>query len=229
MSTEIFTMNFVDYINALPSSISDVKLKILRRLWHEDSVSFPKPWVASAELLEVTGQKYFDRRARELRDQTGCDIETEHKSDLGGHAWRISSPKLSAPQDREYLSQIQKIQLFSKAGNACAICGKITQPGVRGLQADHKVPISRGGTNELTNWQAVCNHCNVGKKRACEKCTIDCTTCSWAYPEIIGINTILSINQEVLAKISEYSKEENVTISRAFEDAAIYFIKNKKG
>lgn len=221
-------MNFIDYINALPSNISDVKLTILKKLWHADSIPFPKPWVSSEELLTLTGQKYFDRRARELRDQTGCDIETMHNSELGGHAWRVNSPNLAAPQDREYLSQAQKLQLFSAAKNTCAICGKITTAGVRGLQADHKVPVSRGGTNALENWQAVCNHCNVGKRRVCEGCTIECATCSWAYPEIVGINTLISINEKVLSKITEYSKETNSTTSRVFEEAAIYFIENKK-
>lgn len=98
-------MKFDEYIKILPSGISDVKLKILKKLWQADSKSFPKYWVSSAELLELTGQKYFDRRARELRDQLGCDIETQHNAELSGHAWRINSPKLAPPQDREYLTQ----------------------------------------------------------------------------------------------------------------------------
>lgn len=221
-------MRFEDYVNALPSSISDVKRKILEKLWHSDSTAFPKPWVSSAELLELTGQKYFDRRARELRDQTGCDIETEYNPQLGGHAWRIKSPDLAAPQDREYLSQAQKLQLFDAAKNKCAICGKSVEAGVRGLQADHKVPVSRGGTNALENWQAVCNHCNVGKRRACEGCTIACETCSWAYPEVVGINTLVSINEKVLSEIADYSRETKTTAARVLEEAAMYFIKNKK-
>ena len=217
-------MKFDEYIKTLPSGISDVKLKILKKLWHADSKSFPKPWVSSAELLDLTGQKYFDRRARELRDQLGCDIETQHKAELGGHAWRINSPKLAPPQDREYLTQSQKSQLFSSAKNTCAICGKISEPGVRGLQADHKIPISRGGTNALENWQAVCNHCNVGKRRACEGCAIECATCSWAYPDVVGINTLVSINEKILSRITEYSKSTNQTTSHVLEEAAIYFI-----
>ena len=217
-------MEFDKYITTLPSGISEVKFKILKELWHTDSKKFPKPWVSSAKLLEITGQKYFDRRARELRDQLGCDIETQHKAELGGHAWRINSPKLAPPQDREYLTQTKKSLLFSSAKNTCAICGKISKPGVRGLQADHKVPISRGGTNKLENWQAVCNHCNVGKRRACEGCTVDCSTCSWAYPEVIGINTLVSINEKTLSRITEYSKSTNQTISHVIEKAIIYFI-----
>lgn len=219
-------MNFNEYIESLPSSISDVKLAILERLWHDDTNNFPKPWVSSAELLELTGQKYFDRRARELRDQTGCDIETQHIASLGGHAWRINSPSLSAPQDREYLTQSQKSQMFSAANNTCSICGKIAEAGVRGLQADHKVPVSRGGTNAIENWQPICNFCNVGKRRACEGCTIECATCSWAYPETVGITTLVSISENVLSQITEYSKRNNQSTSHVLEEAAIYFIEN---
>lgn len=221
-------MKFKDYINALPSKISKVKLEILEKLWHDDTQEFPKPWVSSEELLALTGQKYFDRRSRELRDQVGCDLETTYQADFEGHAWRINSPNLAAPQDREYLSQNQKLKLFSDAKNTCAICGKIAEPGVRGLQADHKVPISRSGTNALENWQAVCHHCNIGKRRACDGCTIECATCSWAYPEIVGITTLVSINSDTLSKIKNYSEVKNKTISHVIEDAAIYYIKNNR-
>ncbi|MFN9899172.1 MAG: HNH endonuclease, partial [bacterium] len=63
-------MEFSEYINQLSGGrkISAVKLKILITLW-ESSQEFPKAWVTSDHLLEITGQKYFDRRARELRDE----------------------------------------------------------------------------------------------------------------------------------------------------------------
>jgi len=218
-------LKFQDYIDFLPSNISPVKLLILNKLWHTDTHDFPKPWVSSADLLDLTGQKYFDRRARELRDQTGCDLETKHVADLGGHAWRIKSPNLATPQDREYLSQSQKKNLFSTFNNACAICGKVADAGVRGLQADHRVPISRGGTNDISNWQAVCNHCNVGKRRACEGCTIDCLTCSWAYPDKVGISIIISMKEHILKNVTELSQRKNQTISETLEEAALLYIK----
>ncbi|EOA5446037.1 HNH endonuclease [Escherichia coli] len=80
--------------------------------------------------------------------------------------------------EREYLTESQRSSLFSNCSNTCATCGKTVAAGVRGLQADHKIPLSRGGGNELTNWQALCHNCNVGKRRACEGCTEDCYTCS---------------------------------------------------
>ena len=196
-------MKIEDYIELLPSKgkLSKVKLKILTRLWGNDQNTFPKPWVSSSELLELTGQKYFDRRARELRDVLGCDIESSYRDEYAGYAWRIVSPKLALSQKREYLTQAQKEKLFKDGKYICATCGVKSAAGIRGLQADHKVPLSRSGGNDLANWQPMCNNCNVGKRRACEGCQLDCQTCSWAFPEKVGIKTILSISERTLRRV----------------------------
>lgn len=219
-------MKFPEYLASLPRTkkMSDVKVAILNRLWGEDNLQFPRPWVSSKELLELTNQKYFDRRARELRDQIGCDIESQYKEEFAGHAWRINSNNLKEPQNRDYLSQRQKNQLFEKSSNSCSICGRFTDPGIRGLQADHRVPVSRGGTNEIDNWQALCNHCNVGKRRTCEDCNLDCNNCSWAYPETVGISTMVSLGLNTLVKITEYSKKTDQSISQVIEEAAIKYL-----
>ena len=219
-------MTFEEYYQKLPikRKLSDVKQTILKRLWGKDSDSFPKPWVSSAELLELTGQKYFDRRTRELRDSLGCDLESAYQEEFGGHAWRFKSDTLTAPQEREYLTKAQKDRLFAEANNTCATCGTQTEAGVRGLQADHKVPLSRGGTNALENWQPMCNNCNVGKRRACEGCTLDCQTCSWAFPEKHGIPSMLNLEESVLRLIDDICESEGINREKAVEKA----IKNYK-
>lgn len=222
-------MKFEEYISSLPTKrkLSEVKLKILKRLWGSEQDSFSKPWVSSAELLELTNQKYFDRRTRELRDQVGCDLESTYQEVFAGHAWRINSESLAPPQDRDYLTQSQKIKLFENNDYCCAACGLNIDAGVRGLQADHKVPISRGGNNSLENWQPMCNNCNVGKRRACEGCDIDCTSCSWAFPEIVGVKTMVSISEEVLRRIDNYSSISGKTRDKIMESAAKYYLDEK--
>jgi 5-methylcytosine-specific restriction endonuclease McrA len=228
-------MTFKQYLDKLYKigKVSEVKTKILKRLWGEDSQKFPKPWVSSKELLELTQQKYFDRRIRELRDQSGCDLESQYSKEFGGHSWRLKSSKLSSPQSREYLSAKDKEKLFKAYGNQCAVCGKKVEAGVRGLQADHKKPISRGGGHELSNWQPLCHNCNVGKRSACNGCQLDCSKCSWAYPEKLGVRTMISIKNRVLNKVKDYAKKKNSTVDQVMEDAAEYYIdtknnKNKK-
>lgn len=210
-----------NYIAQLPAkrALSDVKKKILTRLWHDDNTSFPKPWVPSSELLELTGQKYFDRRTRELRDQLGCDIETAYSKEFSGHAWRLKSDDISPPQDRDYLSESQKQKLFSSYDYTCAVCGTQVPPGLRGLQADHKVPLSRGGRNDLSNWQALCHNCNIGKRRACTNCNLECKTCSWAYPDVNGVPTIFNITEKNLRKLEGFAEKEGTTISVVVDQA----------
>ena len=205
---------FENYLSALPKKkrLSEVKSTILKRLWGSDDIDFPKPWVSSIELLELTGQKYFDRRTRELRDELGCDLESSYIAEFSGHAWRLKSSMIAPPMEREYLTESQRSGLFSNDSNTCATCGKTVAGGVRGLQADHKIPLSRGGGNELTNWQALCHNCNVGKRRACEGCTDDCYTCSWAFPEKFGITTMLHLPEAALRKAQQLADANGISL-----------------
>lgn len=223
-------MKIEEYIKKLPTKrkLSEVKIKILTRLWGSDSDKFPKSWVSSAELLGLTDQKYFDRRTRELRDQLGCDIESSYIREFSGHGWRLNSDKLTAPQDREYLTQNQKNKLFQESDFTCVTCGLKISAGIRGLQADHKVPLSRGGSNELANWQSMCNNCNVGKRRACEGCTLKCEACSWAYPEKFGIKTMVSISDKTLRRVDTYSSKTSSTRDKVMEDASKYYLDKKE-
>ena len=209
-------MRLDDYLNQLSvqgtGKLSNVKLQILKALWHGDDVFFPKPWVASSYLLTLTNQKYFDRRARELRSQQGCDIEAEIRTEFNGYAWRIKSPNLKSTQRREYLSLSQKNELFSKHNHTCSICGTQLESGLRGLQADHKMPLSREGTNEPRNWQALCCKCNVGKRRACENCIDSCRDCSWAFPEKVGINTIIRLSSNTLQHLEEHCNRHAIAL-----------------
>lgn len=223
-------MSLKNYLKQLPTKrkLSDVKLKILTRLWGKEADSFPKPWVSSDELLKLTDQKYFDRRTRELRDQLGCDLESKYIADFSGHAWRIKSEKLEPPLDRNYLTQSQKNKLFEDHDSTCVTCGLKVDAGIRGLQADHKIPLSRGGSNDLSNWQPMCNNCNVGKRRTCEGCALDCQTCSWAYPEIHGVRTMVSIGEKTLRRVDAYSVETGITRDKVMEDASEYYLDEKE-
>lgn len=217
-------MSLEKYIEALPTKrkLSGAKYTILTLLWNSGT-DFPRSWVRSSKLLEATGQKYFDRRARELRDEIGCDLESKYVEELKEHAWRLNSDKLLKANPREYLTASDKKRLFEEHNFVCATCGKNVDAGVRGLQADHKIPLSRGGSHELSNWQPICNNCNVGKRRACEGCNDECKTCSWAFPEVIGINTIINLPPELLSKLNKMSggsqQKFNELVTKAVQEA----------
>lgn len=81
-------MKLKEYLDSIDGSLSAQKRKILTALW-ESGKSWPRPWVASSDLLGLDGVgKYFDRRIRELRDDKGCDIESGRDKN-GDHAYRL--------------------------------------------------------------------------------------------------------------------------------------------
>lgn len=51
-----------------------------------------------------------------------------------------------------------RLEVFNKDNNKCVICGCKEK-----LHVDHKIPISRGGTDSLANLQTLCEACNLDK------------------------------------------------------------------
>jgi 5-methylcytosine-specific restriction endonuclease McrA len=51
-------------------------------------------------------------------------------------------------------------KLYRRDGRKCCYCGVHQR---RGLHVDHKVPISRGGTNDMSNLVLACSSCNLSK------------------------------------------------------------------
>ena len=175
-------MQLHDYLNKL-GKISFIKQKILTVLW-EEGTQFPRNWVDSKVLLEKTNQKYFDRRIRELRDHKGCNIEA--KKNGKSFNYRLVSDTLLNTRTAPKVSQKNKDAVLKNANNFCAVCGKHTDGGIRGLQVDHRVPLSRNGGNNTSNLQALCNECNLAKRQACRGCSLDCNKCAWAFPSRIS-------------------------------------------
>lgn len=187
--------------------LSEVKKLILKALWEAGDDSFPRSWVGSAQLLQMTGQKYFDRRIRELRDEVGCAIETGNFQ--GDSAYRLLSDTLGVAVDRTYLTAAQKKKLFERANYTCAACGCYIPPGQKGLEADHKIPLSRGGGSELSNWQPLCISCNVAKRRSCQDCEETCSACAWSFPEQFGQLTLVRLPQDLVKRLGGIAKEQN--------------------
>lgn len=185
------------YTNQLPKELSKVKAAILAALWPADNL-FPGAWVPSPLLLDLTGQKYFDRRIRELRNECGCDIESGRIA--GEHAYRLRSDSLLPSQSRGYLTAKAKKDLFEVGGHRCAVCGSSAEH--TNLQADHRIPVVRGGSNDTENWQVLCVNCNVTKRAACRGCELDCRSCPWAYPQTGSTYLPLRIPNDLAKQLS---------------------------
>ncbi|MBM4214185.1 MAG: HNH endonuclease [Gammaproteobacteria bacterium] len=55
-----------------------------------------------------------------------------------------------------------KYQVFSRAKFRCELCGVSAED--KGLEVDHIFPKSRGGKDDLSNYQALCYSCNSAKR-----------------------------------------------------------------
>lgn len=201
--------NHVQNNSGKKKTLSKVKWKILETLWNAGT-SYPRDWVSSDELLRVTQQKYFDRRIRELRNEMGCDIKTGKNQ--GESAYRLLSENLHEAFDRTYLTASQKTKLFEQYEYQCSTCGHRFLPHQTGLEADHKIPLIRGGSAELKNWQPLCTGCNVAKRRSCQGCKIDCQTCAWAFPERYSRIIPLPLTRELEKQIEELSQRRDQSL-----------------
>ncbi len=206
-----------------PKRLSAAKLLVLRTLWNS-SKSFPKNWVLSNQLYELTNQKYIDRRIRELRNERGCDIETGIHN--GSHSYRLLSANLSEAFDRTYLTDAQKRQLFEAFEYRCAACARQFDTDGKGLQADHKVPLIRGGGSEIQNWQPLCIACNVAKRRSCMGCEVDCNQCAWAFPEHYGQTIPIQLTKEVGESLQRLARSRGTTPQELIIEAISDLTKN---
>jgi hypothetical protein len=57
-----------------------------------------------------------------------------------------------------------RYQVLAAANGRCALCG--AHSSERRIEVDHIIPRSRGGTNDISNLQALCDECNRGKSNA---------------------------------------------------------------
>lgn len=62
---------------------------------------------------------------------------------------------------RKKLSKSLRFEVFKRDSFSCVYCGRSAPDVV--LHVDHVVPVSKGGTNEITNLVTACSDCNLGK------------------------------------------------------------------
>lgn len=65
-------------------------------------------------------------------------------------------------EEREYIPQQIRWQVFHDCEETCAHCGKPLS--FRGnFTLEHVIPLSKGGSNDMSNYVALCHDCNVEK------------------------------------------------------------------
>jgi len=80
----------------------------------------------------------------------------------------VESTKAPSPSiERKSISIRKRFFVFKRDHFSCVFCGS-AGVGVK-LEVDHKVPISKDGTDDLDNLQTLCFECNRGKRDSLEE------------------------------------------------------------
>lgn len=188
---------------------------LLEELWPVGH-GIPGPRVKEEELREAierfrrnqySGSKpykpYIDvfRRLRELQGEEGV-------TGIGrqGETYQLVSLSLSEKRvPRIKLSDVGWQQILESYHHKCPVCSR-SEPEVR-FQQDHKIPRTRGGGNEPTNWQPLCDECNNFKSTSCRGCQLECEKCSWAFPEHFAP---LRLSSDHISKLRQSAANANL-------------------
>jgi hypothetical protein len=131
--------------------------------------------VVTAKQLQAVAEPVSEwaRRVRELRDEEGWPIITNHDSvelKPGEYMLIGDPPEFPTVQFKRGISQRLKAEVLDRNGFTCQSCG--LTPGdidpetgrkVR-LHVAHIVDKSLGGKDELSNLRTYCSSCNQGAK-----------------------------------------------------------------
>ena len=70
--------------------------------------------------------------------------------------------KHKSKRKRTRIPRGMRHEVFKRDGYRCVECGASKDDGAT-LHVDHKIPVSKGGTDELDNLQTLCSDCNLNK------------------------------------------------------------------
>lgn len=164
---------------------------VLQALWPEGH-GIPGPIITEPEIRSAIdeyrksrlkpGEKiepYRDpfRRVRELMGEEGIIGIGKQ-----GRSYQLVNTSLGEKRiPRTHLNDSDWESIVSRYDRKCPVCNR-SEPEIK-FDQDHKIPRTRGGGDELDNWQPLCVECNNSKSMMCRGCKFDCTKCGWAFPE----------------------------------------------
>lgn len=115
-------------------------------------------WTHNQKFREITGANDVPRTIRALR-QEGWQIETRGD----GYHRLLSKEKLQPKGIRKSISRKERYLVFHRDGFRCKACGLSVEDGAK-LTVDHIIPVEWCGLSEMSNYQTLCEECNVGKQ-----------------------------------------------------------------
>jgi len=114
------------------------------------------------------------RRERNRRYKRAAQLRDPAKINAQKAAYHAAHPEYKRAKDHAYRARLQAAvgrftardwrELQERHGNVCAYCG-----GPGPLEADHRVPLARGGTSYIENILPACRGCNGRKHKMTEE------------------------------------------------------------
>ncbi|KGM94334.1 HNH endonuclease [Clostridium botulinum] len=113
----------------------------------------------------------------------------------------------NAKSSRAQLSNSDKQIILTRQDHKCNLCSSTIKPSSQiqphtyakdrvSQEFDHRIPIDRGGANDIENYQALCHYCNKCKRQMCFICTQECSNeCCLVSPETSEI--VLATNENI--------------------------------
>ena len=74
----------------------------------------------------------------------------------------FANKKVKPKRRRTHIPRGMRHEVFKRDNYTCVECGARKEDGAT-LHIDHKIPVSKGGTDELDNLQTLCSDCNLNK------------------------------------------------------------------
>lgn len=109
----------------------------------------------------IFGKAPCDYRWTKLAFQTWNELHENRKKQGKDKYYKGFKLTINTPSCKNRKPIPIKIRqlIFRKHNYSCANCGRTTSEDII-LEVDHIIPVSKGGTNDLSNLQALCDKCN---------------------------------------------------------------------
>jgi hypothetical protein len=125
--------------------------------------------MTSDELREIAGTSEWARRVRELRDEEGYQILTNHdRAELKIGEYLLENTKPQPAFERS-ISKETRAYVLDRNGFTCQMCGAVAgephpydSTKKTRLHIGHIIDKSMGGTDDPSNLKAICSVCNEG-------------------------------------------------------------------
>ena len=113
-------------------------------------------------VIQPLGGRFVFEKGKTLAMEMGMELITTPIRQFAAQSEKHALPE-AARFERKVPPALRK-KVLLRDGHRCVDCGAnpATDPFVT-LEVDHRVPVSKGGTNDLTNLQTLCWACNRGK------------------------------------------------------------------